>query len=168
MSEEASQSILTDGEFLDRRSWTKRTNARRSTRSVVELWGRRTENKEICREQTQVPSWCKLCGQKWPITLQRQQRNHIIAELKDTEIRGVNQEANGTQRESRHQETISSLNSKIQKSEESIKKLKAHKEKGTCPVSLRYNVRANITPDESSNRSSVNEGKRPNKSFLRH
>ena len=26
--------------------------------------------------------------------------------------------------------------------------MKVHTEKGTCPVSLRYNVRANITPDE--------------------
>ena len=30
----------------------------------------------------------------------------------------------------------------------SINKLKAHAEKQTCPKSLRYNVRANITPDE--------------------
>ena len=71
----------------------------------------------------QAPSRCKLCRQKWPIALQSQQtaapppRNHIIAELKDTEIRGVNQKAKG-------------------------------KEKRTCPVSLRYNVRANITPDK--------------------
>lgn len=37
---------------------------------------------------------------------------------------------------------------KIEKSEDSIQKLKAHTEKKTCPKSLRYSVRANIMPDE--------------------
>lgn len=37
---------------------------------------------------------------------------------------------------------------KIDKSKNSIGLLKAHLEKGTCPKSLRYNVRANIMPDE--------------------
>lgn len=37
---------------------------------------------------------------------------------------------------------------KISKSEESIRKLKAHAEKKTCPKSLRYKVRINFVPDQ--------------------
>ena len=37
---------------------------------------------------------------------------------------------------------------KIDKSKNSIGLLQAHLEKGTCPKNLRYNVRANIMPDE--------------------
>ena len=41
-----------------------------------------------------------------------------------------------------------SLKDKIQKSKESIAKLKKHIENNTCPKTLRYNARANIAPDE--------------------
>ena len=41
-----------------------------------------------------------------------------------------------------------SIMEKIDKSKNSIGLLQAHLEKGTCPKSLRYNVRANIMPDE--------------------
>ena len=43
---------------------------------------------------------------------------------------------------------VMSLNTKIERSETAIKKLRAHIKDGTCPKTLRYNVRANITPDE--------------------
>ena len=45
-------------------------------------------------------------------------------------------------------ETTKEIKEKIKKSEESIAKLKAHTEKGTCPKTLRYTARANIAPDE--------------------
>ena len=43
---------------------------------------------------------------------------------------------------------VMSLNTKIERSETAITKLRAHIKGGTCPKTLRYNVRANITPDE--------------------
>ena len=43
---------------------------------------------------------------------------------------------------------LASLTAKINGSEESMVKLKAHIKKGACPKSLRYNSRANIAPDE--------------------
>ena len=43
---------------------------------------------------------------------------------------------------------ISLLQRKIEKSEQSISKLKAHMDKGTCPKDLRYDAKANIFPDE--------------------
>ena len=43
---------------------------------------------------------------------------------------------------------VLSLNTKIERSETAIKKLRAHIKGGTCPKTLRYSVRANITPDE--------------------
>ena len=46
------------------------------------------------------------------------------------------------------QENAENVKEKIRKSEESISKLKAHSDKGTCPKTLRYNARANISPDE--------------------
>ena len=44
--------------------------------------------------------------------------------------------------------SASTLEKKVEKSESSIKKLKAHTEKKTCPKDLRYNVRVNIVPDD--------------------
>ena len=44
--------------------------------------------------------------------------------------------------------STSTLEKKVEKSELSIKKLKAHTEKKTCPKDLRYNVRVNIVPDD--------------------
>ena len=46
------------------------------------------------------------------------------------------------------QENAKNIEEKIRKSEESISKLKTHSDKGTCPKTLRYNARANISPDE--------------------
>ena len=43
---------------------------------------------------------------------------------------------------------VTSLNTKIKRSETAIKKLRAHIKDGTCTKSLRYNARANLTPDE--------------------
>ena len=43
---------------------------------------------------------------------------------------------------------VISLNTMIEQSETAITKLRAHIKDGTCPKTLRYNVRANITPDE--------------------
>ena len=45
-------------------------------------------------------------------------------------------------------EVTSSAEAKIRKTEESVRKIKRHLDKKTCPKSLRYNVRANIPPDE--------------------
>ena len=44
------------------------------------------------------------------------------------------------------------LSEKIRKSEALISKLKTHSEKGTCPQTLRYNARANITTEIKLNR----------------
>ena len=52
----------------------------------------------------------------------------------------------------RYDDSTIALKRKIEKSEDSIQKLKAHTEKKTCPKSLRYNVRANIVPDEDFKR----------------
>ena len=46
------------------------------------------------------------------------------------------------------EEQSSSIQEKIDSSNQSIGKLKSHLEKGTCPKTLRYSARANITPDE--------------------
>ena len=48
------------------------------------------------------------------------------------------------------QENAESVKEKITKSEESISKLQAHSDKGTCPKTLRYNARAN--PMKNSNK----------------
>ena len=44
--------------------------------------------------------------------------------------------------------SASTLEKKVEKSESSIKKLKTHTKKKTCPKDLRYNVRVNIVPDD--------------------
>ena len=43
---------------------------------------------------------------------------------------------------------VTSLNTTIERSETAIKKLRANIKDGTCPQTLRYNARANITPGE--------------------
>ena len=53
-----------------------------------------------------------------------------------------------TSKRTRYDKSTIALKRKIEKSEDSIQKLKAHTEKKTCPKSLRYNIRANIVPDE--------------------
>ena len=57
-----------------------------------------------------------------------------------------------TSKRTRYDDSTIALKRKIEKSEDSIQKLKAHTEKKTCPKSLRYNVRANIVPDEDFKR----------------
>ena len=49
---------------------------------------------------------------------------------------------------SRHEEELNSIQEKIESSTNSISLLNNHLEKGSCPKTLRYNARANITPDE--------------------
>ena len=51
-------------------------------------------------------------------------------------------------RRSRHEEELNSIQEKIESSTISISLLSNHLEKGLCPKTLRYNARANITPDE--------------------
>ena len=46
------------------------------------------------------------------------------------------------------EEQSSSIQEKINSPNQSIAKLQSHLEKGTCPRTLRYNVRANTMPDE--------------------
>ena len=48
----------------------------------------------------------------------------------------------------RHEEGLNSIQEKIDSSNNSIRLLNSHLEKGSCPKTLRYNARANITPDE--------------------
>ena len=48
----------------------------------------------------------------------------------------------------RHEEELNSIQEKIESSTNSISLLNSHLEKGSCPKTLRYNARANITPDE--------------------
>ena len=50
------------------------------------------------------------------------------------------------------EELENTIKDKIQKSKESIAKLKKHIENNTCPKTLRYNARANIAPDEEFKR----------------
>ena len=113
MSEEASQSILTDGGFL-----------------IDEA-----EPNAPMHEDQPDPSLSseedERKTEKYAESKRKRHRDVSYAGRSDRSHSRANK------RPRRHQETISSLNSKIQKSEESIKKLKAHKEKGTCPVSLR-------------------------------
>ena len=49
---------------------------------------------------------------------------------------------------SRHEEELNSIQEKIDSSNNSISLPKTHLEKGSFPKTLRYNARANITPDE--------------------
>ena len=49
---------------------------------------------------------------------------------------------------SRHKEELNSIQEKIESSTNSISLLNNHLEKGSCPKTLRYNARANITPNE--------------------
>ena len=49
---------------------------------------------------------------------------------------------------SRHVEGLNSIQEKIESSTNSISLPNNHLEKGSCPKTLRYNARANITPDE--------------------
>ena len=51
-------------------------------------------------------------------------------------------------KKSRHEEELNSIQEKIESSTNSISLLNNHLEKGSCPKTLRYNARANITPDE--------------------
>ena len=50
------------------------------------------------------------------------------------------------------EELENTIKDKIQKSKESIAKLKKHIGNNTCPKTLRYNARANIAPDEEFKR----------------
>ena len=61
---------------------------------------------------------------------------------------GANDRPSKPRKIPRYDGNLASLENKIRKSDVSIAKIKAHAEKQTCPKSLRYNVRANITPDE--------------------
>ena len=51
-------------------------------------------------------------------------------------------------KKSRHEEELNSIQEKIESSTNSISLLNNHLEKGSCPKTLRYNARANITPYE--------------------
>ena len=51
-------------------------------------------------------------------------------------------------KKARQDEEHVSITEKTDKSKNSIGLLQAHLDKGTCPKSLRYNVKANIMPDE--------------------
>ena len=52
-------------------------------------------------------------------------------------------------RKRKHEDAISALEFKKQKTETSILKLERHLEQKTCPKSLQYKAKANVTPDET-------------------
>ena len=52
------------------------------------------------------------------------------------------------ERDARHEEELNSIQERIESSTNSISLPNNHPEKGSCPKTLRYNARANITPDE--------------------
>ena len=52
-------------------------------------------------------------------------------------------------RKRKHEDAISALQFKKQKTETSILKLERHLEQKTCPKSLQYKAKTNVTPDES-------------------
>ena len=56
--------------------------------------------------------------------------------------------SSNTKKAHQDDEQSSSIQEKIKSSNQSIAKLQSHLEKGTCPKTLRYSVRANITPDD--------------------
>ena len=56
---------------------------------------------------------------------------------------------------SRHKEELNSIQEKIESSTNSISLLNNHLEKGSCPKTLRYNARANITPNEDFKKDSM-------------
>ena len=56
---------------------------------------------------------------------------------------------------------------KIERSRNSIEPLQAHLEKGTCPKSVRYNVKASILPDEEFKSDVVSIRKRAEHDFVR-
>ena len=60
--------------------------------------------------------------------------------------------SSNTKKARQDDEQRSSIQEKINSSKQSIAKLQSHLEKGTCPKTLRYNVRANIAPDEDFKR----------------
>ena len=62
---------------------------------------------------------------------------------------------------------VLSLNTKIERSETAIKKLRAHIKDGTCPKTLRYSVRANITPDEQFKKEISSIRKTAEQEFIR-
>ncbi|KAL9972370.1 hypothetical protein ACROYT_G018655 [Oculina patagonica] len=66
--------------------------------------------------------------------------------------RTAKQPMDGENRKRKPDENLYTLEAKIQRTEESIKKLKVHLENKTCPKSLRYSARANIPPDEQFKR----------------
>ena len=59
-----------------------------------------------------------------------------------------NQTNGGNRKRKAEAENLYSLEAKIKRTKESIKKLQIHLDNKTCPKSLRYSVRANIPPDE--------------------
>ena len=52
-------------------------------------------------------------------------------------------------RKRKHEDAISALQFKKQKTETSILKLERHLKQKTCPKSLQYKAKANVTPDET-------------------
>lgn len=59
-----------------------------------------------------------------------------------------------------HRYSASTMEKKVEKSESSIKKLKEHTEKKTCPKDLRYNVRVNIVPVDDEFKSDISHIRR--------
>ena len=56
--------------------------------------------------------------------------------------------SSNTKKARQDDEQSSSIQEKIKSSNQSIAKLQSHLEKGTCPKTPRYSIRANIMPDE--------------------
>ena len=77
----------------------------------------------------------------------RETRNYPSNSQKDVS-RKRHREQDKSAKRSRQDEELNSIQEKVNSSNTSIGFLENHLEKGTCPKTLRYNARANITPDE--------------------
>ena len=87
---------------------------------------------------------------------------------KPTEITAKNQR-NGENKERKAEpENLYSLEDKIKRTKESIKKLQTHLDNKTCPKSLRYNARANIPPDEQFKKTFRRSNKKQSMASFQH
>ena len=70
------------------------------------------------------------------------------AEEKNPQSQSAKTNGSSDRKRSRHEEELNSIQEKIESSTNSISVLNNHLGKGSCPKTLTYNARANITSDE--------------------
>ena len=74
---------------------------------------------------------------------------HLQKESRQKENLPRNSRSTRQPRKRKHEDTISAIQFKKQKTETSILKLERHLQQKTCPKSLQYKAKANVTPDET-------------------